>query len=61
MKIASKRNYQVTKYVCGNQLYDLGILPGTDVRRLLKNCEYDERFGLWFTEKATLGYEVKPV
>lgn len=57
MKIENSKDYKVTKYTATNTI-SCGVLPGEDVNRLLKGYKYDEDFGMWFTEKATTGYDV---
>ena len=62
MKIESKKLYKVTKFFSNkDEVYNLGQLPGEDVKRLLQGYKYDEDFEMWFSTKGTIGYDVVEV
>ena len=58
MEIKKESFYKVTKMAATGKDSNLGTLPGEDVKKLLKGYTYDETFGLWYSEKATLAYDV---
>ena len=60
MKIEATKKYRVYKMPsCDERIYDLGVLPGTDVKRILKGYEYDPTYELWFSRRGTIGYDVQ--
>ena len=60
MKISNEKTYEVTKYTKTETL-DYGCLPGSDVKKILRGCKFDEEMELWFTSKCTIGYEVTEI
>ncbi len=60
MKIENGKRYNVTKYF-GEQVSDIGVLPGEDVKRLLKGYAWDATFEMFFSPKANVGYDVQEV
>lgn len=60
MKIRNDKTYNVTKYT-QTQTLDCGNLPGTDVNAILKGYKYDENYGMWFSERGKIGYDVTEV
>lgn len=61
MKIDANKNYNVDLYTKGGDDRSYGILPGSDVKSILKGCKYAEDFGMWFTPKANKAYDVQEV
>ena len=65
MKIDSKKNYRVKRYNTVQIDSDYGILPGADVKRILKGCTYEcfpwETEGMWFSKSGRFGYTVQEV
>ena len=59
MTIKADKNYKVEKYT--KEIFDLGILPGTDVKRILKGYEEDELLGMWFSPKCKVAYTVEEI
>ena len=59
MTIDITKTYKVTKFAKTDT--DLGNLPGTDVRKMLKGYTYDEDFGIWYSPAANIGYSVEEV
>ena len=57
MTIDINKTYHVTKY--GKTDSDLGNLPGADVRKILKGYTYDDRYGLWYSPAANIGYYIE--
>lgn len=59
MKIENNKNYKVVKYFSGEQQsIDYGVMTGSDVKAVIGTAKFDEFFGMWFTSKATIGYEI---
>lgn len=60
MRIESRKHYKVVKFF-GDNVNDYGILPCEDVKRLLRGYTWDDTFGMFFSPKANIGYDVKEV
>ena len=61
MKIEIGKNYNVEKYVHKTndiEVSNYGLLPGTDVKSILKGYKYDDDLGMWFSKHANIGYYV---
>lgn len=59
MKIENNKNYKVVKYFSGEQQsVDYGVMTGSDVKAVIGTAKFDEFFGMWFTPKATVAYEI---
>lgn len=59
MLIKDKTQYQVYKYKSdSNEIINLGLLLGKDIKPLLKNYKYDYSMDMWFSKKCKVGYEV---
>lgn len=61
MKIETAKDYKVTKYHANGDCSNLGILPGADVKKILRGYEFDEMFEMWYSKSANVGYDVKEV
>lgn len=62
MKIESGKRYRVERIsTYANDDADYGVLPGDDVKRILKGYTYDEQFGLWYSGSCKVGYSVEEV
>lgn len=61
MEIKKEKLYKVEKYPANGKSTDLGILPGTDVKSILKGYTYDSTFEMWFSGKANIGYDIEEV
>ena len=61
MKIESKKFYRVTKYLSNGSDSDMGVLPGTDVKNILKGYSFDDQWGMWYSNRANVGYDVQEV
>lgn len=62
MKIDNNKNYFVEKYVTKKddiEVSNCGLLPGSDVKSMLKGYKYDEELEMWFSAHATIGYDVQ--
>lgn len=57
MTINSNKIYEVVKYT-ENQTFDYGMLTGKDVKSVIGTAKYDEETEMWFTPKATIGYQI---
>ena len=60
MKIERSKRYRVVKSTT-EDFTDLGVLPGSDVKRLLKGYILDERYDMFFSEKGFTGYVIEEV
>lgn len=61
MKIEANKNYEMEKYTYKKddiEVSTYGVLPGTDVKSILKNYKYDSDLDMWFSPKAEIGYYV---
>ncbi len=62
MKIESGKSYRVERFsTYANDDADYGILPGDDVKRILKGYTYDEQFQMWYSGSSKVGYSVEEV
>ncbi len=64
MRISSKLNYRVRRFSTGSAKErfpdcDYGVLPGSDVKSILKGCTYDPEMDMWFTKRFLIGYSVE--
>jgi len=61
MKIKTDKNYEVTKYEFNKgdvKDYSIGVLPGSDVKAIIKGYKYDEEFGMFFSKRAEIAYDI---
>lgn len=53
--------YDVTKYCHGGKVFLCGVLSENEVKPMLRGYKYDESLGMWFSEKANVGYDLKEI
>lgn len=64
MKIKADKNYEVTKYEFNKgdvKDFSIGVLPGSDVKGIIKGYKYDEEFGMFFSRRAEIAYDIAEV
>lgn len=64
MRISSKLNYRVRRFSTGSAKErfpdcDYGVLPGSDVRPILRGCTYDPKYDMWFKKSGLVGFSVE--
>lgn len=60
-RIFKNKRYTVERYENDGETLLCGILEGSDVQAILKGFKYDEMFGMYFDNKASVGYFVEEV
>lgn len=59
MRIYNEKAYKVVKYdLKADTTSDYGILTGADVKSVIGSAKYDEEYGMFFTAKANIGYDI---
>lgn len=59
MAIVANKVYKVRRYEIKGPILDMGCMPGSDVKALLRGYSFDPEYDLWFSPKANVAYSVE--
>lgn len=61
MKIEPNKLYSVIKYdLQHDTTNNYGTMTGADVKSVIGTAKYDSDYGMWFTPRANIGYDIQP-